>query len=164
MAKPILERNGESEVQETIQEATVEKTVTPVSPVTVTASPVKQVVFRSVDANLKLYQNAATIDKSQGIPTHVRSTGVEFKEHFKYFDDTPENAFVIKWTREHEMNGVRFFEVPDISNMTELPTIQQMKEMSISELKELCVKYVVTISDNDKENKAAIILALMEKI
>lgn len=167
MAKPKLERNGEGEVQETDQNAIVsdEPIVAPIvpdSPVPKTESPVKQVVFRSVDRELILHQKAATIDKSHGIPVHVPGTGVEFKDWFKRFDDTPANAVAIKWLRTHERNGVAFKEVPDLSAMVELPTINQMKELSIGELKELCVKNVVTISESD--SKESIILALLQKV
>lgn len=168
MDRPQAKRNGKGEGQEMSQDATIQAGVdaglitSPVSPAPKTESPVKQVVFKSVDFELVLHQRAGYMDKSKGIVTYVPGTGVQFKEGYVRFDDTPANAVTIKWLREHESNGVKFKEVPDLSNVVELPTITQMKDMSIGELKELCVKNVVTINESD--SKEAIILALIQKV
>ena len=49
-----------------------------------------------------------------------------------------------------------------MSNMIELPTIAQLKQMTIGELKELCVKNAVKVAD--EASKDTVILALVENV
>ena len=161
MGRPKTERNGDGEEQEMSLDTTAEAVASD-SPVAETKVPVKQVVFRSIDKNLILHQSAASVDVLHGIPMYKPGTGVRFEDNFKRFDDIPENQVAIKWIRNHPMNNVKFKEVPDFSRMVELPTIAQMQDMSIAELKALCVQNVVTINETD--SKDAIILALLKAV
>ena len=167
MAKPKLERNGDGEGQETIQEPAVQQEVlqesaATESPAPATESPTKWVVFRSKDKELELFQKAGFIDKSHGIATYNQSTGVQFVDFNLRVQDIPKHALTIKWLREHPSNGVAFKEVPDMSNMIELPTIAQLKQMTIGELKELCVKNAVKV--DGEASKDTVILALVENV
>ncbi len=167
MAKPILERNGESDVQEVKleipakQDAPVNQNVS-VSPAATTESPIKWVVFRSKDKELALFRKAGYMDKSLGTSNYIPSIGVQFIDFYFRIQDISKYADIIKWLREHPSNGISFQEVPDLSDAIELPTIAELKQMVVSELKELCVKYKVEI-DGDA-SKDAIILALLEKV
>ncbi|MDD5523522.1 MAG: hypothetical protein PHI84_22115 [Kiritimatiellae bacterium] len=167
MAKPKLERNGDSEGQEMDQESTVmsETMQSPVvqdSPAPATESPTKWVVFRSHDKELALFQKAGFMDKSHGMVTYNPSVGVQFVDFYLRVQDIPKHADTIKWLRGHPSNGISFAEVPDLSNIVELPTIAQMKQMSIVELKELCAKNKVKVTDNASMD--TIILALVENV
>jgi len=161
MPKPILERNGESEVQEAKPEAPT-KVDAPVSPVATTESPVKWVVFRSKDKELALFQKAGYTDKSHGTSDYIPSVGVQFNDFYLRIQDIPKYADIIKWLREHQSNGISFKEVPDLSNVVELPTIAQLKVMEVSELKELCAKNKVEVGGD--ASKDTIILALIENV
>ena len=167
MAKPKLERNGDGEGQETIQDVAVQQEVlqesaNPESPASATESPTKWVVFRSKDKELALFQKAGYMDKSHGIATYVQSTGVQFIDFYLRVQDIPQHANTIKWLREHPSNGTAFMEVPDLSNVVELPTIAQLRQMTIGELKELCAKYVVKV--DGEASKDTVILALIENV
>jgi hypothetical protein len=131
------------------------------SPAPATESPVKWVVFRSTDKELVLYDKAGYMDKSHGIATFVPSKGIPFQDYTFRIEDIPENANVIRWLRQHPSNGISFKEVPDLSNAVELPSIPQLKQMALDELKSLCVKNAVTVETN--ASREAIILALIEK-
>lgn len=159
MAKPILERNGESDVEEVKLETPL-KVDAPVSPATATESPVKWVVFRSKDKELALFQKAGYTDKSHGISTYTPSAGVQFVDFYLRIQDCPANEEIIKWVRNHPSNGISFKEVPDLSDMVELPSIAELKQMDIPVLRELCAKNKVEAEDN--ASKDAIILALLE--
>jgi len=175
MGRPKLERNGEGESREAskeIQDAqdinvgenSVDKTpvtLVPTSPELKTKSPVKWVVFRSEDKELSLYQKAGFTDKSHGIAMYTPSTGIKFENYYCRFENNPQNDNAIKWMRNHPSYGISFREVPDLSSVVELPPIAQLKEMTIDELKEICVKNVVTVKAED--SKESIILALVEK-
>ena len=167
MARPKLERSGDGEGQETIQEPGVQQEVlqepeAPVSPVPTTESPTKWVVFRSKDKELELFQKAGYTDKSHGISTYTPSTGVQFVDFYLRVQDIPKHANTIKWLREHPSNGVSFKEVPDLSNVVELPTIAQLKQLTVGELKELCAKNSVKVEDG--ASRDTIILALIENV
>ena len=167
MAKPKLERNGDGEGQETIQETAIQQEVLQESPVTespapATESPTKWVVFRSKDKELELFQKAGYMDKSHGIATYTPSTGVQFIDFYLRVQDIPKHALTIKWLREHPSNGIAFMEVPDMSNLVELPTIAQLKQMTIGELRELCAKYKVKV--DGEASKDTVILALLENV
>jgi hypothetical protein len=167
MAKPKLERNGDGDGQEMDQESTVtsETTQTPVvydSPTPATESPTKWVVFRSHDKELALFQKAGFMDKSHGMVTYNPSVGVQFVDFYLRVQDIPKHADTIKWLRGHPSNGISFAEVPDLSNIVELPTIAQLKQMSIVELKELCAKNKVKVVDDASMD--TIILALIENV
>ena len=167
MAKPKLERNGDSDGQETNQEPTVlqevmqkpVEPVAPVSPAPATESPTKWVVFRSHDKELALFQKAGYMDKSHGVATYNPSIGVQFVDYYLRVQDIPKHANTIKWLRGHPSNGISFAEVPDLSNIIELPTIAQLKQMSIVELRELCAKNKVKVEEN--AGMDTIILALL---
>jgi len=161
MAKPKLERNGEGEGQEVAQDIGVQQEA-PVSPEPATESPTKWVVFRSKDKELEMFQKAGFIDKSHGIATYNQSTGVQFVDYYFRVQDIPKHANTIKWLREHPSNGISFKEVPDLSNVVELPTIAQLKQMTIGELMELCAKNAVKVVDG--AGKDTIILALVENV
>jgi hypothetical protein len=161
MAKPILERNGESEVQEVELETSKKQDVT-VSPVATTESPDKWVVFRSKDKELALFQKAGYMDKSLGSANYIPSIGVQFIDFYFRIQDIPKYADMIKWLRGHPSNGISFKEVPDLNNVVELPTIAELKQMVISELKELCAKNKVEV-DGDA-SKESIIIALLENV
>jgi len=167
MAKPKLERNGDGEGQETNQEVSVQQEVlqepvAPVSPAPATESPTKLVVFRSKDKELALFQKAGYMDKSHGVATYNPSVGVQFVDFYLRVEDTPKQAPMIKWLRNHPSIGISFVEVPDLSNIIELPTIAQLKQMAIVELKELCAKNAVKVAD--EASKDTIILALIENV
>jgi len=159
MAKPILERNGESDVQEVKLEAPLKEDAS-VSPVTATESPVKWVVFRSKDKELALFQKAGYTDKSHGISTYTPSSGVQFVDFYLRIQDCSKNEEIIKWVRSHPSNGISFMEVPDLSNVVKLPSIAELKQMDIPILRELCAKNKVEVKDD--ASKDTIILALLE--
>ncbi len=159
MAKPILERNGESDIQETISGTPVKQDVS-VSPVVETESPVKWVVFRSKDKELALFLKAGYTEKSHGVSIYHPSVGVQFIDFYLRIQECSKNDEVIKWMRSHPANGISFKEIPDLSNVVELPAIAQMKQMEANELKELCAKNKVEVKDD--ATKDAIILALLE--
>ena len=171
MAKPKLERNGDGEGQE-MNQSDLEKNIganaidildnKSDSPAPATESPTKWIVFRSKDKELALFQKAGYMDKSHGIATYVQSTGVQFIDFYLRVQDIPKHANTIKWLREHPSNGTAFIEVPDLSNLVELPTIAQLRQMAIGELKELCAKYVVKV--DGEASKDTIILALIENV
>lgn len=165
MANPETGRSGYGKGQETIQKPSVQqgpllKPLVPESPAPATESPTKWVVFRSKDKELTLFQKAGYMDKSHGISTYTPSVGVQFADFVLRIQDSPEHEETIKWVRTHPSNGIAFMEVPDMSNAVELPTIEQLKQMTIDELKEICAKNKVTV--NEDAGKATIILALLE--
>ena len=162
MGRPKLERNGDSEGQE-MSEAVVDdiEAATVPSPAPKAATPTKLVVFRSKDKELTLFQKAGFTDKSHGFATYIQSTGIKFDDYYLKLEDTPENAKTIAWVRRHPSCGFSYLEVPDLSNIVELPPIAQLKQMTINELKELCTKNEVKVKAED--SKESIILALVEK-
>lgn len=180
MARPKLERSGDGEGQEMSGDEVLQKAVdsglikvgttfdapkeelTPSSPAPATESPTKWVVFRSKDRELELFQKAGYTDKSHGISTYTPSTGVQFVDFYLRVQDIPKHANTIKWLREHPSNGISFKEVPDLSNVVELPTIAQLKQMTVGELKELCAKNAVKVEDG--AGRDTIILALVENV
>ena len=159
MAKPKLERNGDSEGQEVTQDIGVQQEA-PVSPAPATESPTKWVVFRSKDKELALFQKAGYMDKSHGVATYNPSLGVQFIDFYLRVQDIPKHENTIKWLRGHPSNGIAFLEVPDLSNVVELPPIAQLRQMTIGELKELCAKYTVKV--DGEASKDTVILALVE--
>jgi hypothetical protein len=165
MVRPKLERNGDGEGQEMSQDIaeSIDSPAIPSSPEPMPETPTKWVVFRSKDKELELFQKAGYMDKSHGIATYNPSTGVQFIDFYLRVQDIPKHAHTIKWLREHPSNGISFMEVPDLSNVLELPAIAQLRQMSIGELKELCAKYKVKVADGDV-GKDTIILALIEKV
>lgn len=167
MANPETGRSGYGKGQETVQKPNIQqepllKDEVPESPAPATESPTKWVVFRSKDKELALYQKAGYMDKSHGVSTYTPSVGVQFTDFVLRVQDCPKHTETIKWIRDHPSNGVSFKEVPDMSNAVELPTIAQMKQMTIDELKAICAKNKVTVSE--EAGRDTIILALLENV
>jgi len=169
MGRPRLERNGIGAEQETKGDIFVDsevKTLTQEtkpeipSPDSTAKAPVKQVVFRSIDRELVLYYKAGYTDKSHGISSYTPSVGVKFDDHYVRLDDTPENAKTIAWMRKHPNSDISFKEVPDMSNIVELPPIAELRTMTIHELKGLCSKNAV--KHEEDASKDSLILALIE--
>jgi len=121
----------------------------------------KQVVFRSKDAELKLAFKAGYMDKSHGQSNYVPSEVESFEEYFLRIDETPENSKRIERVRKHDSNGISFREVPDFNDREDLPPIDELEAMSIKELKDLCGKRKVGVSED--ASKEAIMLALIKK-
>ena len=142
------ERNGEQ-----VMEQKPEVTVSQNSP--------KQVVFRSKDVELVLAFKAGYMDKSHGQSTYVPSEVESFEEYFLRIDDIPENSKRIERVRKHDSNGISFREVPDFNDCEDLPPIDELEVMSIKELKDLCGKRKVEVSED--ASKEAIMLALIKK-
>ena len=142
------ERNGEQ-----VMEQKPEVTVSQNSP--------KQVVFRSKDVELVLAFKAGYMDKSHGQSTYVPSEIESFEEYFLRIDDTPQNGARIERVREHDSNGISFREVPDFNDREDLPPIDELEVMSIKELKDLCGKRKVEVSED--ASKESIMLALIKK-
>jgi len=162
MGRPKLERSGDGEGQEMSQVVAEDSQLaTPPSPEPQAESPTKWVVFRSKDKELTLFQKAGFTDKSHGIATYTPSTGIKFDDCYLKLEDISENAKTINWVRTHPSFGVSFIEVPDLSNIVKLPPIAQLKQMTGSELKELCLKNSVAVKE--EYSKESIILALVEK-
>lgn len=131
------------------------------SPVVDAKSPEKWVVFRSKDKELVLFHKAGYMDKSHGIATYTPTEGVKFQDHMVRILDVPENSDVLEWLRKHPSNGISFRKIPDMSNAVELPTISEMKLMTMDELVDLCEKNAVKVPGDAQ--KDSIILALIEK-
>jgi len=142
------ERNGEQ-----VMEQKPEVTVSQNSP--------KQVVFRSKDVELVLAFKAGYMDKSHGQSTYVPSEVESFEEYFLRIDETPGNRERIERVRKHDSNGISFREVPDFNDREDLPPIDELEVMSIKELKDLCGKRKVEVSED--ASKEAIMLALIKK-
>ena len=160
MSKPKLDRNGEGVAQETSQAETAQVETTD-SPALEAKAPVKQVVFMSVDKELCLYYKGTDLIKlPDGRMEYVPPRKAQFKEGFYPLADIPENQFAISWLRGHPSFNISFREVADMSNMVELPSIEQMRQMPVMQLKELCMKKEVKVGETD--SKESIILALIE--
>jgi len=181
MARPKLERNGVGDGQEMSLEnamqdgiaagiiapersgsdtAVAKPEVAQDSPAPVADAPVKQVMFRSVDKELALYYKAGFTDKSHGLASYTPSVGVKFEDYMFRIDDTKENAKTIAWLRGHPNFGITFREVPDMSNVIELPPIKELRQMTLDELKGLCSKY--SVKHELDASKDSLILALLE--
>jgi len=184
MARPRLDRNGVGDGQEPdlteVDNAGVSEgagsvfesfaaeipkdqprlTPTESSPAPAAESPVKQVIFWSVDKELVLYYRAGFLNKSMGSATYTSTIAVKFEDHYARFDETPENAKTIAWMRAHESNGFKFKEVPDMSNVVELPSIKELRQMTMDQLKGLCSKNAV--KHEGDATKETLILALLE--
>ena len=160
MARPKLNGTESGEVQETEQVVTAQ--AEPIaSPEPKAESPVKQIVFMSVDKELVLYYKAGGNTKLPDGRIEITPTlKVQFLDFFYRIADIPANQFAIEWLRKHESNPHAFREVQDVSDMAELPTIEQMKRMPMPQLKELCRDKRVDVKDD--ESKETIILALIE--
>ena len=131
------------------------------SPNAVSPNSPKQVVFRSTDKELVLVFKAGYMDKSHGEATYFPSIIEQFEDFFLRLDDTPANKKRIEKVRNHPSIGISFREVPDIREQDVLPSIAELKVMSLKELGELCGKRKVEISDD--ASKESIMLALIEK-
>jgi len=129
--------------------------------VTVSQNSPKQVVFRSKDIELALVFKAGYMDKSHGQSNYVPSEIEVFEEYFLRIDATPENSKRIERIRKHDSNGISFREVPDFREREDLPPIDELEVMSIKELKDLCGKRKVAVSE--EASKEAIMLALIKK-
>jgi len=162
MARPKLNGTESGEVQETEQVATAQSDITTASPEPKAESPVKQIVFMSVDKELVLYYKTGGTTKLPDGRIEITPTlKVQFLDFFYRLADIPENQFAITWLRKHDSFGVSFMEVQDIANMVELPTIDEMRKLPMSQLKELCRLKEVKVKDN--ESREFVILALIEK-
>ena len=142
------ERNGEQVMEQ--------KPEVPVSQ----NSP-KQVVFRSKDSALVLAFKAGYMDKSHGQSNYVPSEIESFEEYFLRIDEIPANKERIERLRTHGSHGISFREVPDFNDREDLPPIDELEVMSIKELKDLCGKRKVEVSED--ASKEAIMLTLIKK-
>ena len=131
------------------------------SPKAVSPDSPKQVVFRSTDKELVLVFKAGYTDKSHGEASYFPSITEQFEEFFLRIDDMTENRERIGKVRNHPSFGISFREVPDIREQEVLPSIAELKAMSLKELGELCGKRKVEVSDD--ASKETIMLALIEK-
>jgi hypothetical protein len=160
MARPKLNGTETDEVQETSPVVTAQAEA-PASPAPEAESPVKQIVFMSVDKELVLYYKAGEPKK---LPDGRIEMGQTLKVQFLDFSyriaDIPANQFAIGWLRKHDSFGVSFMEVQDIDNMVELPSIEEMRKLPMAQLKELCRKKEVSVKDD--ASRESIILALIE--
>jgi len=131
------------------------------SPEAISPDSPKQVVFRSTDKELVLVFKAGYMDKSHGEATYFPSIIEQFEEFFLRIDDIPTNKKRIEKVQNHPSIGISFREVPDIREQEALPSIVELKAMSLKELGELCGKRKVEVSDD--ASKETIMLALIEK-
>jgi len=137
-----------------------EKTLETESPEAVSPDSPKQVVFRSKDKELTLVFKAGYMDKSHGQANYNPSDLEAFEEYFLRIDDIPSNKKRIEKIRNHPQHGISFKEVPDMRNREDLPSIPELEAMSTDELRNLCGRRKVEITED--ASREAIMLALIK--
>ena len=115
----------------------------------------------SVDKELCLYYKTGGTTKLPDGRTEITPTlKAQFVDFFYRLADIPANQFAIEWLRKHESFNVSFREVSDMSTIVELPSIEEMRQIPMLQLKELCRKKEMSVKDD--ESRESIILALIE--